>query len=47
MFDKRLSQFFQCIVELEGVESEDDAPDTAYYQWVTFFMAIQVLEYKP
>ena len=32
----------KCIVELEGVESEDDAPDTAYYQWVTFFMAIQV-----
>ena len=31
----------KCIVELEGVESEDDAPDTAYYQWVTFFMAIQ------
>lgn len=28
-------------MELEGVESEDDAPDTAYYQWVTFFMAIQ------
>ena len=22
----------KCIVELEGVESEDDAPDTAYYQ---------------
>ena len=31
----------KCIVELEGVESEDDAPDTAYYQWVTFIMAIQ------
>ena len=32
----------KCIVELEGIESEDDAPDTAYYQWVTFVMAIQV-----
>lgn len=31
----------KCIVELEGIESEDDAPDTAYYQWVTFVMAIQ------
>jgi len=30
----------KCIVELEGVESVDDAPDTAYYQWVTFIMAI-------
>jgi len=30
----------KCIVELEGVESVDDAPDTSYYQWVTFIMAI-------
>jgi len=30
----------KCIVELEGIESVDDAPDTSYYQWVTFIMAI-------
>jgi len=30
-----------CIVDLEGVESADDAPDTSYYQWVTFMFAIQ------
>ena len=32
----------KCIVDLDGVESEDDAPDTSYYQWVTFMFAIQV-----
>ena len=32
----------KCIVELEGVESVDDAPDTSYYQWVTFMFCIQV-----
>jgi len=31
----------KCIVDLEGVESDDDAPDTSYYQWVTFMFAIQ------
>ena len=32
----------KCIVDLDGVESADDAPDTSYYQWVTFMFAIQV-----
>jgi len=31
----------KCIVDLEGIESEDDAPDTSYYQWVTFFLLFQ------
>eukprot|EP00092_Neocalanus_flemingeri_P099278 GFUD01126655.1.p1 GENE.GFUD01126655.1~~GFUD01126655.1.p1 ORF type:complete len:393 (-),score=96.88 GFUD01126655.1:179-1357(-) len=30
-----------CIVDLDGIESADDAPDTSYYQWVTFMFAIQ------
>lgn len=29
-------------MDLDGVESADDAPDTSYYQWVTFMFAIQV-----
>ena len=33
----------KCIVDLDGIESEDDAPDTSYYQWVTFMFAIQVI----
>ena len=32
----------KCIVDLDGVESADMAPDTSYYQWVTFMFAIQV-----
>ena len=32
----------RCIVEQEGVESADEAPDTSYYQWVTFMFCIQV-----
>ncbi len=31
----------KCIADLEGVKSEDDAPDTSYYQWVVFFMLLQ------
>ena len=31
----------KCIVDLEGVESADDAPDTSYYQWVTFMLLFQ------
>ena len=34
----------RCIVEQEGVNSEDDAPDTSYYQWVTFMFCIQVIK---
>ena len=32
----------RCIVEQEGVQSADEAPDTSYYQWVTFMFCIQV-----
>ena len=32
----------KCIVSQEGVTSRDNAPDTAFYQWVTFMMAAQV-----
>jgi hypothetical protein len=28
----------RCIVEQEGLLSADDAPDTSYYQWVTFML---------
>jgi len=31
----------KCTVDLEGVSSRDLAPDTAFYQWVTFMMAVQ------
>ena len=31
----------KCIVDQEGLSS-DDAPDTTFYQWVTFIMALQV-----
>ncbi len=31
----------RCIADLEGVASEDDAPDTSYYQWVVFMMLLQ------
>jgi len=33
----------KCIVSQEGVTSRDNAPDTAFYQWVTFMMAAQVV----
>ena len=40
----------KCIADLEGVLSEDDAPDTSYYQWVTFMQLFQagmfLLPYK-
>lgn len=40
----------KCIVDLDGVESADDAPDTSYYQWVTFVLLFQagcfILPYK-
>eukprot|EP00095_Tigriopus_kingsejongensis_P003530 maker-scaffold106_size358372-snap-gene-0.15 protein:Tk03530 transcript:maker-scaffold106_size358372-snap-gene-0.15-mRNA-1 annotation:"innexin inx2" len=31
----------KCIVDLDGVLSEDDAPDTSYYQWVVFMQVFQ------
>ena len=31
----------KCIVDLDGIESADDAPDTSYYQWVTFMLLFQ------
>ena len=37
-----LQPHLKCIVDQEGFTSEDDSPDTAFYQWVTFIMAIQV-----
>ncbi len=32
----------QCIADLRDVESKEDAPDTSYYQWVTFMQLFQV-----
>ena len=37
-----LQPHLKCIVDQEGFTSEDDSPDTAFYQWVTFIMALQV-----
>ena len=37
-----LQAHLKCIVEQEGVMSADEAPDTSYYQWVTFMFCIQV-----
>lgn len=31
----------RCIAELDGVERKEDAPDTSYYQWVTFMQLFQ------
>ena len=31
----------KCITDLDGVKSADDAPDTSYYQWVSFVLLIQ------
>ena len=30
-----------CIADLEGVNSKEEAPDTSYYQWVTFMQLFQ------
>ena len=38
---KEYQPHMKCIVDLEGVESADDAPDTSYYQWVTFMLLFQ------
>ena len=37
-----LQASLKCIVDQDGVTSEDNAKDTAFYQWVTFMMAAQV-----
>ena len=37
-----LQAHLKCIVEQEGVMSADEAPDTSYYQWVTFMFCLQV-----
>ncbi len=31
----------KCIADLDGVKSEDEAPDTSYYQWVVFMTLLQ------
>ncbi|QQP58449.1 Innexin [Caligus rogercresseyi] len=31
----------KCITDLDGIQSEDQSPDTSYYQWVTFMMLFQ------
>jgi len=31
----------KCIVDQSDYSGEEDAPQTGYYQWVTFFFAIQ------
>jgi hypothetical protein len=33
----------KCIVDQSDYSGEEDAPQTSYYQWVTFFFAIQVV----
>jgi len=38
---KEYQPHLKCIVDQEGMTNEDDAPDTAFYQWVTFMMALQ------
>ena len=30
--DKKLQGHFKCIVDMDGIDSEDDAPDITYYQ---------------
>ena len=35
----------KCIVDQSDYAGEEDAPQTSYYQWVTFFFAIQVHSY--
>ena len=48
--EPQYQEHMKCIVDMEGVESADDAPDTSYYQWVTFVLLIQagmfILPYK-
>eukprot|EP00095_Tigriopus_kingsejongensis_P001485 snap_masked-scaffold124_size330879-processed-gene-1.6 protein:Tk01485 transcript:snap_masked-scaffold124_size330879-processed-gene-1.6-mRNA-1 annotation:"innexin inx2" len=31
----------QCIADMEGVTTKEEAPDTSYYQWVTFMQLFQ------
>ncbi len=35
----------KCIADLEGVDRKEDAPDTSYYQWVTFMMLLQASDF--
>ena len=37
----KYQEHMRCIVDHDGIESEDDSPDTSYYQWVTFVLLIQ------
>ncbi len=38
----------KCIADMNGVTNEDDAPDTSYYQWITFVTVFQAaLFYMP
>ena len=38
---KEYQAHLKCIVDQEYFQNEDDAPDTAYYQWVSFLMVVQ------
>ena len=33
---KAYQEHMKCVVDQFGIESEDDAPDTSYYQWVSY-----------
>ena len=39
--EPQYQEHMKCIVDLDGVKSKDEAPDTSYYQWVTFVLLIQ------
>ena len=38
---QQYQEHMRCIVDQDGIKSKDEAPDTSYYQWVTFVLLIQ------
>ena len=38
---QQYQQHMKCITDLDGIKSADEAPDTSYYQWVSFVLLIQ------